>query len=304
MSRDSPFDVSRSLVALALLTGLGRPALAQSISSADPDSGLLGSYLDDWNDRVEAARSTQPSWSSPLVTTTAMVEQRLRFDTSFQHAGNGAATTDLDGGKGVDLIITETTELQIAAAPYLIRTTPSGKGEISGFNDWPVFRIKERLLSSPEDAGDYVLSAWVQTQAATGVNALTSNAFEILPTVGFGRGFDAFVIQGTFGAVLPLEHEGILGNQLAGNLALQYHIARLFWPQIEANWTHWLGGERDAKDQVLLTPGIVLGRLSLTDRLKFTCGVGYQFAVAPKYQPKPLLPAEDNAWIVTTRLTF
>jgi len=59
-----------------------------------------------------------------VVTTTAMLEQRFRFDTAFQHAGNGADTIDLDGGQGVDLIVGDATEVQIAAAPYYVRTTP------------------------------------------------------------------------------------------------------------------------------------------------------------------------------------
>ncbi len=106
---------------------------------------------------------------------------------SFQHAGNQADTANLDGGKGVDLIVGETTELQIAAAPYVIRTTPTGKGDISGFNDWPFLRIKQRLLSSPEDEDDYVVSAWVQTQAATGISTLTNNVFTVLPTLASAR---------------------------------------------------------------------------------------------------------------------
>jgi hypothetical protein len=239
-----------------------------------------------------------------MVTTTAMLEERVRFDTAFQHAGNRADTTNIDGGKGVDLIVGETTEIQIAAAPYVIRTTPSGKGELSGFNDWPFFRIKERVFSSPEDAGDYVVSAWVQTEAATGIAALTTHAFTVLPTLGWGKGVGPFVVQGTFGAVIPTADENTLGTQLASNWAFQYHLWRVLWPQMEINWTHYLDGQHGGKDQVFLTPGVVVGRFSLTDRLKFTVGAGYQFAVAPHYQASPLLPAYNYAWLVTARLSF
>lgn len=281
------------MASLALAAAASAPARAQ-------EAGLAAA----WDDAVAAARASQPEWSSPLVTTTAMLEQRARFDTLFQHAGNGADTVDLDGGKGVDVIVSETTEIQVAAAPYLIRTTPGGKGAVSGFNDWPFLRVKERLLASPEDEGDYVLSAWLQTQADTGAAALTTDAFTLAPTLGFGKGFGGFILQGTLGAVLPTAHESTLGNQMTGNLALQYRLDGVLWPQLEANWTHYFGGLRDGKDQVFLTPGLVLGRFPLNDRLKFTCGAGYQVAVAPAYQPKPLLPAYDRAWIVTLRLTF
>src|SRR5271155_2064770 len=62
---------------------LGVPARADDLSD------LLGSYSDS---QVEV-RASQPAWSSPLVTTTAMLEQRLRFDVEQQHSGNGVDTT-------------------------------------------------------------------------------------------------------------------------------------------------------------------------------------------------------------------
>ena len=52
-----------------------------------------------------------------MITTTGMLEQRFRFDVSEQHAGNGADTTELDGGRGLDLILSNSNEIQIAAPP-------------------------------------------------------------------------------------------------------------------------------------------------------------------------------------------
>jgi len=49
---------------------------------------------------------------------------------------------------------------------------------------------------------------------------------------------------------------------------------------------------------------VVFGKFSVTDRLKFTFGAGYQLAVEPKYQPSPLLPTYNHSVVVTTRLTF
>jgi hypothetical protein len=290
-------------VSVARAADIG-PSLPTSAELPAPATGnIFGDYFADWDRRVAAARASQPEWSSPVITTTALLEQRFRFDTAFQHSNNGTDTIDLDGGKGVDLIVGDTTEIQIAAAPYYIRTTP-GKSDISGFNDWPFFRIKERLFSSPEDAGDYVISAWLQTQAATGIYTLTNHAFTLLPTLGFGKGFGPFIVQGTLGGAIPTAYQSTLGSQVAGNLAFQYHLWQVLWPQIEVNWTHYIGGPRDGKDQVFLTPGVVFGKFSVTDRLKFTLGVGYQVAVEPKYQPSPLLPTHNHSLVVSTRLTF
>ena len=274
------------------------------VSSATTRDGPVSAYFDAWSARAKAVRAAQPAWSSPIVTTTALIEQRARFDTAIQRSGNGANTVNLDGGRGLDLIVSETQEIQIAADPYEVRTNKSGKGRLQGFADWPVLRFKQRLASSPEGQGDYILSAWVQAQAPTGVAALSNHAYTLLPTIGFGKGFGRVVVQGTFGMVLPTAYENTVGTQLATNVALQCHLSKFLWPQIEVNWTKYLDGTRGGKNQVLLTPGLVIGRVPIGGRLGFSVGVGYQTAVAPKYRPSPLLPAYDHAWIVTTRLSF
>ena len=76
-----------------------------------------------WHALAAQVRANQPAWSSPLITTTGMLEQRFRFDLSEQHAGNGANTTAIDGGRGLDLIVSNSNEVQIAAPPYDIRST-------------------------------------------------------------------------------------------------------------------------------------------------------------------------------------
>ena len=278
---------------------------AEEISTAKPDNFLV-EYFDHWEDRVDAAKSSQPNWSSPIVTTTSTLEERFRFDTQYQGSGNGTKTWDLDGGKGVDLIVSDTTELQVAAAPYYVRNSDQkyNKGALSGFADWPVFRVKERLLSSPSDQGDYVVSAWLQVQDAAGIKPLTNNSFTLLPTIGFGKGWGRFVIQGTIGATIPTNHESKLGTQISNNMAFQYHVGRYFWPQIESNVTYWTDGQRGRKTQLYLTPGLVVGRFNLNNHLKFTAGLGYQVAVSPHYQASPLLPAYNRAWILSLRLGF
>ena len=49
-----------------------------------------------WHALAAQVRANQPAWSSPLITTTGMLEQRFRFDLSEQHAGNGANTTVIE----------------------------------------------------------------------------------------------------------------------------------------------------------------------------------------------------------------
>ena len=281
-------------------------SVASKRASVFKSDNCLVNYFEHWQDRVDAARASQPNWSSPIVTTTSTLEERVRFDTQYQEAGNGTKTWNLDGGKGVDLIVGEATEFQIAAIPYYIRNSDQkfNKGALSGFADWPVFRVKERLLSSPSDQGDYVIAAWLQVQDAAGIKPLTSNALTLSPTIGLGKGWGRLVIQGTIGATIPTAREDKLGTQVSNNMAIQYHIGQYFWPQIESNMTCWIDGQRGGKTQLYLTPGLVIGRFKLNTHLRFTAGLGYQVAVSPHYQYSPLLPAYNKAWILSTRFGF
>ncbi|HBK04689.1 MAG TPA: hypothetical protein DDZ81_02365 [Acetobacteraceae bacterium] len=276
------------------------------------DAGRDDGFVAKWRAWVAQARATQPTWSSPLVTTTGMLEQRLRFDVDRLHSGNGTDTTELDGGKGLDLIVNETTEIRFAAAPYYIRSGVSGTGRtqkgaiepLAGFNDWPFLRVEERLFSSSASEGNYVVSALLQVQAPSGIERLTSNAWQYLPTLAFGKGWGKFDIQGTVGGVIPASRADVIGYQVQTNIAFQYHVQEVLWPELEVNWTYYANGQRGGLNQVYLTPGLVVGRFVLPDGLKFTFGVGYQAAITPTYIPKPQTPAYNHAWLFTTRLNF
>jgi hypothetical protein len=75
------------------------------------DSNAVSDFIAAWQARAAQVRANQPAWSSPMITTTGMFEQRFRFDASEQHAGNGADTTVLDGGRGLDLIVSNSNEI-------------------------------------------------------------------------------------------------------------------------------------------------------------------------------------------------
>ncbi len=239
-----------------------------------------------------------------MVTTTGLLEHRLRVDVARQHAGNGTDTTVIDGGRGLDLIVSESNEVQIGAIPYDIRSGATGKGALSGFADWPFLRVKQRLASAPAGAGDYILTAWLQVQAPAGIAPLTNHAWTLLPTLGFGKGWGDFAVQGTLGGVLPASHTETLGRQIVTNIAFQYHVLGVLWPQLEVNWTHFAGGQRGGLDQVFLTPGLVLGRLLTVEGVQLTLGVGYQSAVSPHFRASPLTPAYNHAWLFTSRFNF
>jgi hypothetical protein len=284
------------IVTAAMAAG---PVAAQE-ASGDSLSGVLA----DWDATATAARAQQPGWSSPIATTTGLLEQRFRFDVEDEHSGNGADTTILDGGKGLDLIVSDSNEIQIALAPYEFRTSTPTSSAHTGFGDWAFVRLEQRLASSPEDQDDYVVSAWLQIQAPIGIAAFTNGSWTFQPTLAFGKGWGPFDIQATIAGVIPTANVAVLGRQIQSNTALQYHVGQIFWPELEVNWTYYPDGQRAGLNQVFVTPGLAVGRFYLSDTTSFTTGFGYQIAVAPQYRAKPLTPAYGNAVLYSARINF
>jgi hypothetical protein len=181
--------------------------------------GTLDAIIASLDAYAASARATQPNWSTPLTTTTGVLERRFRFDFSQQHSGNGTNTTVLNGTSGLELIVGPTTEIQIGSPPYYIRSGVAGTGRtnrgaiesLAGFNDWPFFRVKERLLSSPESEGNYLLSALFQIQAPSGIQRLTNNSWVYIPTLAGGKGWGNFDIQAAISTPLPASHRNTIG---------------------------------------------------------------------------------------------
>src|SRR6202008_2119744 len=96
-------------------------------------------------------------------------------------------------------------------------------------------------------------------------------------------------VQATVGVPIPLSHESAIGTSVVINLAAQYHLGRLFWPELEANATSWTDGPRAGKTQIFLTPGLILGRFPLVGHTRAIIGLGYQVAVSPTQVLKSVL---------------
>ena len=279
---------------------LGQAASARADSASGGDSPLE-SWISGWDDRVAEAQATQPNWMTLLATSTARLKQEIRFDGYFETLGNGGSLDNYGAGKGLEFIPTTSSDIQITMPPYERRY---GKSRATGFGDWPFLLIKQRFVSANKAGGNYIVSGFFGVQAPTGSRYFTNHAWVLTPTLAAGKGFGDFDIQATVGIPVPLAHENTIGTSEVINVALQYGVAKYFWPEIEMNMTHWNDGLRSGKTQIFLTTGMTVGRLPITRRLKLIVGAGYQFAVAPARTLNPLTPAYQHAWIVTTRLTF
>ena len=280
------------------------PQPAPDTSAGATPQANISDYFANWFERVEAAQASQPHWMTPLVTVTPRLEQEVRYDQYWESRGNGSTLDIFDSGKGLELIPTETNEVLINPPAYQYKGHTAQPA--NGWLDAQFLVIKQRLFSGNEDNGNYIVTAFLGVTAPSGNSAFTNNAWIITPTIAGGKGWGDFDIQATLGVAVPSKHQGTLGTSVASNVALQYHLLKYLWPEFEVNDTYWFNGkERGGKNQVLLTPGILLGRFEIYKRVKINIGGGYQFAVSPKYvDTTEQTPAYNHAWILTTRVTF
>jgi len=264
----------------------------------------VGDFFADYFERVEAAQASQPHWMTPLVTVTPRLEQEVRYDQYWESRGNGSTLDIFDAGKGLELIPTETNELLINPPAYQFKGNTAHPA--NGWLDDQFLVVKQRLFSGNEENGNYIVTAFLGVTAGSGNAAFTNKTWLVTPTIAAGKGWGDFDIQATIGVAIPFRNQSTLGTSIASNIAFQYHLGTYFWPEFEVNGTKWLNGnERGGKNQVLLTPGIILGRFVIYKRVKFIMGGGYQVAVSPKYvDTTEQTPAYNHAWILTTRVTF
>jgi hypothetical protein len=275
------------------------PIFTDAGTATDP----ITDYFLHWYDRVHEAQATQPHWMTPIATVTPRLEEEIRYDQQFQVLGTGAQIANFDGGKGLELIPTTMNEILINAPAYEERTI---KSPAQGFADWNFLTIKQRIVSAPEDKGNYILTTFVGVQAPMLGSPFTNKAWVVTPTLAGGKGWGDFDVQATVGTPIPTSHVSVIGNSLVTNVALQYHFAEYFWPELEFNDTYWFNGLRGHRNQLFLTPGIVFGRFALGGGLKGIIGIGYQFAVMPSpvVLSPALTPTYNHAWLLTSRVAF
>jgi len=280
------------------------PAASPAPVPQPPPQTDVSGYFDTWFARVNEAQASQPHWMTPVATVTPRLEEEVRYDQFWESRGNGSTLDVYDGGKGLELIPTETNELLINPPAYQFKGNTAHPA--NGWLDDQFLVVKQRLLSANEENGNYIVSAFLGITAASGNAAFTNKTWIVTPTLAAGKGWGDFDIQATTGVAIPFRNQSTLGTSIATNIALQYHVAKYFWPELEFNDTYWANGkERGGKNQVLLTPGIILGRFVIHGRIKFIIGGGYQVAVSPKYvDTSEQTPAYNHSWILTTRLTF
>lgn len=295
--------MAASFASAAFADALPVPQPPPDVAATDP----ISNYFLHWFDRSDAAQASQPHWMTPITTVTPRLEQEYRYDQYQEFLQNGSEINNYFAGKGLELIPTEYNEILINVPPFQQRLPEGTKVKpATGFADGNFVTIKQRLLSANEENGNYILSAFLGVQAPTGITAFTNRpAWFITPTIAGGMGWGDFDFQGTIGYTFPTANEHLVGTALLTSLTLQYHLWDYFWPELAFNDTQWTSGPRAGRNQLLVSPGILLGRFRIYERLKLNIGIAYQVAVVPDHGiTNPLTPLYNHAWILTARLPF
>jgi hypothetical protein len=259
-------------------------------------------FLASWIAMVTATQAAQPHWITPLAVTTPRLEQEYRFDAFSTNQGNGTHINNYGGTRGLEFIPTYDTQVTIGMPGWIDERTARGR-TIEGWGDMSVL-FKYRFLSANEEQGNYIFTGFLQLAVPTGVNMISNDLYVLQPTLAFGKGWGNFDILATVSQQYPIASIGAdnrlisnFGDPVLANVVLQYHLFEYFWPEVEFNYTYWPNGTHEGLSQLLMTTGIVIGRIPIAERVKFIIGAGYQTALTSN-------PVVNNNWILTARLTF
>lgn len=217
----------------------------------------------------------------------------MRYDVGRQQRPDGSTLENYGNSKGLELIPAEKVEVIVGIPAYVVHVQAPAQ---NGFADWRVL-VKYRLLSRNEQSGNAIVTVFLDLTAPTGSTANGASAAVLTPTIAYGKGVGRLDLQGTFSAGLPTGDVDAIGRTYAWNNALQYQLWRKLWPEIEINATWFQQGKNDGQQQTFVTPGLVVGRLRLTDRVGLTIGAGVQLAVSR-------FRTTDHAAIVSIRFPF
>lgn len=283
------------MLACALVLVPGSLAKAGTDQSPDIATSTDDGVMVNWLKSVTEIQSEQPHWATPIVTVTPRLEQEVRYDQFWQYGREGHELNSFGGGKGIEFIPAQNMEVIVGVPAYQTRDNPGGSG---GFADENLL-FKYRLLSANEEHGNYILTAFLGVTLPVGSDYNTGHHEVTTPTIAFGKGWGDFDIQSTLGISVPDDGapRDQAGTPVIWNTALQYRLFTYAWPEVEFNYTWFPNGENEGRNQLFVTPGVVLGKFVIDKRFGCTVGAGCQLAVTQS-------PAYYHNVILTVRFPF
>ncbi len=246
-----------------------------SNGGSSPSAGT--GWVADWLAMVARSQAEQPHWAPPIGIISPCLQQLIRYDITQESLKGGRTLTIFGSGKGLEFIPAERVQFIVGLPPWEMENTSPDK---DGYGD-EMFLMKYRLLAANQQEGDYVVSAFMGMTVPNGGNNFSAKHYTFTPTLAFGKGWGDFDFQSTVNFTVPDNGfaRGGAGTPLVVNGVWQYHVARYFWPEVEANYTWWPNGVHEGLNQLFITPGLVLGRFPIWGRFAAVVGAGCQVAV-------------------------
>jgi hypothetical protein len=251
------------------------------LAASIPSVGLAQTgFFHNWENRVRATSAMQPAWPVPVVGSPSNIVQLARIDFVRQYTSTHTLTWNYVNGKGFNFIPFAKTEFDINMPAYIQHNTPKVS---DGAGDFSVV-AKYRPFAANEKKGNYSTLVQLAFSIPTGSYKNGTAVSTITPTVVAGKGYRKFDVQSALGAILPTSSVPTIGRTIQWNTVAQYKVGKYFWPELEANASYFFGGANDGKNQVFLTPGIMVSKIKLRkdpkDRLGFVLGTGMQIATS------------------------
>jgi hypothetical protein len=270
--------------------------LALFLSIAHSITFAQTGFFKAWEDRVHATSARQPGWPVPVVAPSSVIVQLARVDFVHQFTSTHTETWNYDNGKGINFIPFARIEFDINLPAYIQHNTPKvqdGTGDFSVVAKYRVFAANE--------GGNYSTAVQMAFSVPTGSYKNGTAVSTITPTIVGGKGFGQFDIQSAIGGILPTSSVPTIGRTILWNSVAQYKVGKYFWPELEANASYFHGGANDGRNQVFLTPGLIVSKIKFhkdpKDRLGLVLGTGMQIATSHYH-------SYNHSLILTGRLTF
>lgn len=283
--------------AMAALTDDAPEPPSTSADAGEPSQDSVTNSPNDWVHHwlgnVDRARSEQPHYVAPLITTHVLLVEQFRFDTQYQQSRTGIQSDDYGSMKGLEIIPNTRMEVQVGIPPYFFHHGPNMP---DGFGDTSIF-LKFRLASATEGKGGYFVGLFLGGSFPTGSPGNSMGHTIWSPMLAAAKRWGFFDWQTNISGNLPESGTATLGRQILFNNTFQFNAAKIFWPEIEDNLTHFTQGPNSGSSENFLTPGLLIGPFRIAERLHFEPGGGVQIATSHFY-------TYNHRWIWTVRFPF
>ena len=265
--------------------------------AAEAEDNLIRDFANSWQARATKTQSTQPKWAVPMISPFPQLAQVYRTDMTRQITPSGDVNWNFGSGKGFNLIPYYNTQVDLLPPGYVVH----GDGGQDGIGDTTAL-VKYRFASANEQHGNYIVSGALAWTFPTGSHKNGAPSPVITPTLLGGKGFGKFALMSSLGGGLPTSQTATSGRTILWNTVAQYHVGKYLFPELELNSTSYVGGTRDGKTQMFLSPGILFGKFALRpegakSRMGMVAGVAFQTAVTSFH-------TYNHAGVVSVRFAF